>query len=144
MPTAPAASALSAFSLKVQVPRSTSTIFPATSLTMLWQPRVGSAEPSSTSTRLAVRSKAGGPKFAVATAVAGPPGVDSSTLFVTALQRNISMTGEEPSSKVKIRALLVPRKSWACATSGSLPSPPRPKLSVWALPAPSLKPESYQ
>jgi hypothetical protein len=45
------------------------------------------------------------------------------------------MRGLLPSTGVAKFALFVPPPSWASALTGSLPSPPLPKLFAWKLPA---------
>ena len=59
---------------------------------------------------------------------------------VAVFQRYICMRGRSPSGGVAKFALLTAPPSWASALSGSPPTPPLPKLSVWKLPADSVKP----
>ena len=59
---------------------------------------------------------------------------------VGASKTYICMRPGEPSAGVEKFALFVPEPSCASASTASLPSPPRPKLFVWKLPAASVKP----
>lgn len=65
MPTPPAACTFTAFTEKLQLPRSTSTIFPTTLFCIAVQASDVGAALSAASTRLAVTLKTDGPKEAV-------------------------------------------------------------------------------
>ncbi len=67
--------------------------------------------------------------------------------FGSPVQTYICMRGDRPSAGVLMFALFdCPASALSCASArnGSLPTPPRPRLSSWATPDFSSNPESYQ
>jgi len=132
-PTAPAFWAFLTLAVKVQVPRLTSAILPATSAGLVTAPQPSPRSPAPvrcTSARSPVRLKACGPKVALgcdSLMPARPAGARTMVRTRSPLfQAYICIQGEKPSAGVVMLALLVPEESCASASSGSPCWPPRP------------------
>ena len=142
-PIAPAALALlTAVPLPHAPVNSKTAMLPATLLIgahAVWAPSVVLVA----STAVPVRSKLRGPRMNAS--VAGVWVAVVSSVLLAPDHRNMFMIGDRPSDGVAMLALSrepLSAADWARAISGSPPTPPRPKLSVCALPVASVKPES--
>src|SRR5689334_10602685 len=144
-PAAPAAFALATTLAELHTPEKVvSTILPVTLLVMRWHASSKGAVVSAGITRSPRRSKLRGPE-PIASLASGPSG-PSSDVVVGADHKYIRIRGRAPSPGVDMLALLrLPMSAPACASTsnGSFATPPRPKLSRWALCVASVKPESY-
>ncbi len=125
-PTAPAFCALSAFTLKVQVPRSRTAIFPATLVVSGWHPSLVGAVESLASTACIERSKVAGPNAAAAADTSSGTEAALTRLSDAGVHRYICMRGRAPSAGVDMFALLMPPRSWPSALMESPSKPPRP------------------
>src|SRR3954469_6754339 len=92
--------------------------------------------------RSAVTSNACGPDIEMPMLVEPSAGDVTSRWLAGDGNTYIRIRGRPPSAGVDMLALENPEKSCAWPLIESLPTPPRPKLSVCALPAASVKPES--